>query len=303
MRIIQTIIQKLACIVVLAGGAAVAIFSLSGLYDVVIAQLPEPNPTLRVAIGCVAIALTAFALLPLGIWRRKSHQLSFTDSNGSITIQLDSIAATLNKTVSKISIVKKAHIRLEPVKAGDKADVFADVSIVKPADAGARETAEQLRVYIADLARGVIGADEVGKITVNIPNIDTEGVAPANTLDSLTMAATTAPAAKAVFEPEPEPEPVDEEPEFELPAPAPEEFAPYEDSVEAAEEEEKSLTGQAEADSEPELPVAWDAVEALPDESPAEEEIEAEELTHDDTSFDSLPEEKSDDEDRPGIGM
>jgi hypothetical protein len=303
MRIIQTIIQKLACIVVLAGGAALAIFSVSGLYGVVIAQLPEPNPTLRVAIGCVAIALAVLALLPLGGRRRKAQQLSFAGPNGPNTVHLDSAAATLNKRLSKVSIVKKVHIRLEPVKAGDKANVFADVSIVKPADAGARETADQLNIYIADLARSVIGADEVAQVSVNILNIDTEGAAPPTTLEALAKVSATAPAAQAIVKPEPAF--VEDEPEFAVSESVPEELVTYEESVEAAEEEEKSLTGQAEEDSEPELAVAWDAAEALPEAPPAEDQPEPDDVSLDDTSFDSLAIEEStaeDDEERPTSG-
>jgi len=292
MRIIQTIIQKLACVVVLAGGVALAIFSLSELYSLVISQLPGPNQFLRMGIGIVAFGLAFIALVPFGGRRRKSNQLSFVGPHGPITIQLDSIAASLNKTVSKLSIIKKAHLRLEPVKSREKANVVADVSIAKPADAGARETAEQLEVYIKDLARSVIGADEVGEVTVNVLNITTEGAAPADTLATLTKASATAPAAQAIVEPEPVV--VEEEPDFDVSESVPEDLVTYEESMQAAEEEQKSLTGENDAESE--LPVAWDTV---PEEMPAEDEGQPEESDADDTSFDSLAGKQALDEDDP----
>lgn len=306
MRIIQIIIQKLACIVVLAGGAALAVFSVSGLYQVVIAQLPEPNPTLRVAIGCLAIALAVLALVPLSGRRRKARELRFEDESGTVTIQLDPIAASLNKTFNKVPVVKKGTVHLTPRKSADKTDVHADVHLLNPADASVRETTTQLKVYLGELARSVVGAEEIGNVSVNIINSETAELPAPTSVLSPSKAAAVAPAAQAIAELEPAI--VEDEPEFAVAESVPEELVTYEESVQAAEEEEESLTGQADEETEPELAVAWDAADALPEESPVEDEPKFGELDAEgqtDTAFDSLVTDEhatGTDEERPASG-
>lgn len=302
MRILQTIIQKLACVAVLAGGAALAIFSVSGLYQTVVVQLPGPNPMLRIAIGVAAAVLAVFALLPLGGGRRRSRELRFNDGNGPVTIQLDPIATSLNKTFNKVPVVKKGTVRLTPTKAADKANVHADVHLLNPADASVRETSIQLKNYLDELARSVIGAEEVGEVAVNIVNTET-AEQPASKLKSAAPVAEIAtPVARSI----PEPEPIMEEPMVvEDDKPVSEELLTYEESMHAAEEEERSLTG--EADEEPELPVAWEPEETETEESTVVRE-EGEASSDGDTSFDALAIEEStqdeeDDENRPASGV
>ncbi len=299
MRILQTIIQKLACIALLAGGAAIAVFSLSGLYQTIVAQLPQPNPMLRIAIGCVAAALAIFALLPLGNRRRRSRELRFNDDTGPVTIQLDPIATTLNKTFTKIPVVKKGTVHLTPTKAADKANVHADVHLLNPADASVRETSTQLKTYLDELARRVIGAEEIGEVSVNIVN--TESAAqPAAEMQSPPVAAEiAAPARQSVHEPMTADEALVPEP---APRPDSEDLVTYEESVKAAEEEEQSLTGHV--DDEPELAVAWDADDALPKAESEPIELDSEPSSDEDTSFDSLADQESpaEDNEKPASG-
>ncbi|GMV93907.1 MAG: hypothetical protein AMXMBFR82_36850 [Candidatus Hydrogenedentota bacterium] len=302
MRILQTIIQKLACVAVLAGGAALAIFSVSGLYQTVVVQLPGPNPMLRIAIGVAAAVLAVFALLPLGGGRRRSRELRFNAGNGPVTIQLDPLASSLNKTFNKVPVVKKGTVRLTPTKAADKANVHADVHLLNPADASVRETSIQLKTYLDELARSVIGAEEVGEVAVNIVNTET-AEQPASTLkSSAPIAEVATPVARTI----PEPEPIVEEPMVvEDEAPVSEDLVTYEESVQAAEEEERSLTGEAE--DEPELPVAWETEEPDTEDTAIVLE-EGEESSDEDTSFDALAIEEStkdeeDDENRPASGV
>lgn len=317
MRILQTIIQKLACIAVLAGGAALAIFSVSGLYEAVITQLPEPRPLLRIAIGCVAAALAIFALLPLGGGRRRSRELRFNDDTGPVTIQLDPIAASLNKAFNTVAVVKKGTVRLVPNKTADKANIQADVQLLNPADTSVRETSIQLKTYLDELARRVIGAEEVGTVSVNIVNTES-AVQPSSTIGKAPVQVEVAtPEPYAV--PEPEPLTVDEDlrsPESETPIS--EDLITYEESLQAVEEEERSLTGQSGDEPEPEMSVPWDAEDTSPEPvqvddepdsetSPLEDRAEpySEAPERDDTSFDSLADEQlttEEDEERPSSG-
>ena len=296
MRIVQTIIQKLACVAVLAGGVAVLIFPISSLYAQITAQLPGPNMVLRVAVGCVAAALALFALVPLGGGRRKSNQIKFD----GLTIQLDSVAATLNKAVGKLSIIKKATVHVQPNKAANKALVVADVSIIKPADTGAKETGDQLRVYIDETARRILGADEIENVDVNIVGIDINKTAapvewkePEPAPAPAPARAAAAPAAEGLVMSQAAAEP----------APS-SNLVTYEESMRAVEDEEESLTGPSKEEEEMPLPVAWDqepesheTAQAGEDpEAPLDDESEIEIVDENNTSFAELA------DDEPGGG-
>ncbi|MCC6696582.1 MAG: hypothetical protein IT365_13205 [Candidatus Hydrogenedentes bacterium] len=247
MRIVQTIIQKLACVAVLAGGVAVLFFSANDLYRMLTVDLPGSNEYVRLAVACGVAALALFALIPLGGGRRKSNQIKFD----GLTIQLDSVAATLNKTVGKLPIIKKATVHVHPNKAANKALVVADVSIIKPADTGARETGDQLRVYIDETARRVLGADEIENVEVNIVGIDVDKTAAPVDWKEPTPAPTPARAIAAAAEGLVMSQAAAE------PAPS-SDLVTYEESISAVEDEEESLTGPAQEEEEKPLPVAWD---------------------------------------------
>jgi hypothetical protein len=317
MRILQTIIQKLACIAVLAGGAALAIFSVSGLYEAIVTQLPEPRPLLRIAIGCVAAALGIFALLPLGGGRRRSRELRFEGDSGAVTAQLDSIAASLNKTFNALPVVKKGTIRLTPTKAADKANVHADVQILIPAGSSLRETSTQLQVYLKELACSRIGGEEIENVSVNVTKAETGDQPSVDMKASPAQVEVATPEPYAV--PEPEPLTIEEDlPSPESETPISEDLVTYEESLQAVEEEERSLTGQSGDEPEPEMSVPWDAEDISPEPVPVDDEPDsetspledqAEPYTEspvgDDTSFDSLADEQlatEEDEERPSSG-
>lgn len=302
MQILQTIIQKLACVIVLAAGAALILFSLSGLYEAIIAQIPEPNQLLRMTVGVVAIVLAAFALAPMGLFRSKSRELRFEGDSGSVTAQLDSIAASLNKTFNALPVVKKGTIRLTPTKAADKANVHADVQILIPAGSSLRETSTQLQVYLKELACSRIGGEEIECVSVNVTKAET-GEQPVDMKSA--PAEVVAPAAAAAAEPIV----VDEEP---LPvyetSPASEELVSYDDSAQAAEEEERSLTGELDDEPEPELAVPWNSDDDATSSESIEDDSIGDEPNSEDTSFDAVAIEEStaddsEDEDRPASGV
>ena len=251
MRIVQTIIQKLACVAVLAGGVAVLVFPISSLYAQITAQLPGPNLYLRVAIGCAAAALALFALIPLGVASKKSRQLTFDEG----PIELDTVAAYLSKKVGKLPVIKKVTMHVDPNKAAKKALVVADVSIIKPADTGARETQQQLRVYIDELARDFLGANEIEDVKVRIVGIDGEKTTapiewkePEPAASPTRATAVTAPVAEGLVLSQAAAQP----------APS-SELVTYEESMQAVEDEEEALTGPGDEDQEEEpLPVAWE---------------------------------------------
>jgi len=67
--------------------------------------------------------------------------ISFSGSHGEVTIQLDSVEATLARVVSKMPFVKKIWVRVIPSEDNHRAHVSADVWIYKNAEStsGARD--------------------------------------------------------------------------------------------------------------------------------------------------------------------
>lgn len=231
MHIVQRIFLYAVSALLIAAGAALVFYPISELYQIAIAQVPR-NWLLRVAIGFSAAAVGVFTVLPFGLIGRRGKKIAFPGTHGTVVIQLGSFEASLRKTISKLPVVKKIDVTVAPTDNDRKVGIHARVTLVKPVETGARETADRLREYIDKAARRILGANEVTTVDVEVVHIIVDSTQTAESLEAVfaeseaalaaapvaavaASAATdyteAAPVTRSAFAPEPEPETMKDE--------------------------------------------------------------------------------------------
>ncbi|GMU94008.1 MAG: hypothetical protein AMXMBFR4_30660 [Candidatus Hydrogenedentota bacterium] len=271
MHIVQRIFLYAVSALLIVAGAALVVYPISELYQVAIAQVPR-NWLLRVAIGFSAAAVGVFTVLPFGWIGRRGKKIAFPGAHGTVVIQLGSFEASLRKTISKLPVVKKINVTVAPTDNDRKVGIHARVTLVKPIETGARETADRLREYIDKAARRILGADEVTTVDVEVVNIIVDSTQTAESLEAVfaereaalaaapvaAAAASTAiedteavPVTQAAFAPEPEPETMKDESS---------ELLTYDEAqrLHSDTEAEQGAEQEAEQEAQPALS-AWDA--------------------------------------------
>jgi len=298
MRILQIIVAKLLSLGVLTlGVAAVAAwFERDYLHMAKALFLSEVWIPWGAVFGAAAAVAGLLALLPLKRPRR-NNTITFPGSHGNVTLQLDSVEATLSRVVGKLPEVKKINVRVTPSEDNRRAQVTADVWMYKTSGpAGARELANRISDYLADTAVNILGVEDVTNVNLNVRGVIVDPskttpetvphFAPAVTAVAAPVAAVAAAeAAEATEAPTPSGE-VEAEPGANAGAvePAAEEAAPaYHESQCAcgcggcaSDEEEFEVTGETAAPAaEPEVNISFDGV-AEPEDNDAPQSDEQE---------------------------
>lgn len=274
MRILQIIVAKLLSLGILALGVAavVAWFDRDYLHMAKSVFLAEVWVPWGAAFGAAAAVAGLLALLPLKRPRR-NNTITFPGSHGNVTLQLDSVEATLSRVVGKLPEVKKINVRVTPSEDNRRAQVTADVWMYKTSGpAGARELANRISDYLADTAVNILGVEDITNINLNVRGVivDPSKTTP-ETVPHVAYGAAAAPAAATVAAavpdavvPEAQPDTAAEvEPEVPAAAAADEDASPCgcgctgcEGAVEGAPAE-----GLVEADvplSEPDVTISFD---------------------------------------------
>lgn len=125
-----------------------------------------------VAVGAGCVLLGLIGLLPLTRRKKGKKTISFAGTHGDVTIELDSVEATLNRMVNKLEEVQKVWVRVTPSEDNRRAYVKADAVIVKRS-AGESTSAITQRVvdYLNDTAVNILGVEDVTKVDLNVRKI------------------------------------------------------------------------------------------------------------------------------------
>ncbi len=178
MRMLQTLVYKLLSFLVLLLGLLLLaelwtdVFPL--IFDRTVTTFQEWSPWLQklvwVAGGILLVLVGIVGLLP-PLRRRRGRQISFAGPHGDVSIQLDSVEATLNRVVSKMPEVNKIHARVVPVDENRKVEIAADVVLNKLPAVGAREIARRVSNQLRNTAVHILGVDEVTSIKLDVSRI------------------------------------------------------------------------------------------------------------------------------------
>ena len=178
MRVLQiAIVKLLSLLTMLSGGALVAVW-----FSATVRALIEPYTVLEDSIwlgtrlgailGGLIFLVGFLGLLPLMKPKRIKSTISFSGSHGEVTIQLDSVEATLARVVSKMPFVKKIWVRVIPSEDNHRAHVSADVWIYKNAEStSAREITNAIMEHLMDTAVNILGVEEITAVDVNVRGI------------------------------------------------------------------------------------------------------------------------------------
>jgi len=214
MRTIQVVLQKVLSAWVLAIGVVLIGFRKSDIMEwgwayAIVRGLD--GRYIHIAIGAALTLIGLLALLPLMRLRRKDKVIRFPGTHGEVVIQLDSVEASLNRVIGKVSGVKKISVNVVPTEDASKVRIAANVWLYKDAGSSARGLADRISESIGTTAANILGLEEVAVVDLNVRGI---------VLDSDQMR-TPAPQAPA-----PSVEPVQAEPE--RPEPASDSLVTYE---------------------------------------------------------------------------
>lgn len=152
--------------------------------------------------GALLVVGGVLGLLPLARNKRRKT-ITFSGAHGEVTLQLDSVEATIMRVVGKMPEVKKIWIKVTPSDDNHRARVYAEVLMYKGVEgAGARELANRIEDRLHDTAVNLLGSDVVTSVSLNIRGIVLN--LPRKALEGRQAAPPASPAA--------EPEPVKTEP-------------------------------------------------------------------------------------------
>lgn len=178
MRVLQiTIVKILSLLTMLAGAILVAVTSsatVRGWLEPYV--IPEGSiwlgSWLGTLLGGLVFLVGLLGLLPVVKPKRLKKTISFAGSHGEVTIQLDSVEATLARMVSRMPVVKKIWVRIIPSEDNHRARVAADVWVYKNADrTSAREITNSIMEHLMDTAVNILGVEEITAVDVNVRGI------------------------------------------------------------------------------------------------------------------------------------
>lgn len=182
MKLFQRIVLVLLAVAALGAGIALIALPFSEQAMGIVVSYFE-NSFWRMGAGIVLAAFALFALLPFG-GMRPPTQIVVPSPNGNIVIHLAPVEVSMTRTLGKLPIIKKAHLRVMPTDENRKVRIAAQVALKKPAGASAVETTERLREYIDKLGRRILGATEVTTVELVVTNLLVD---PTQTAESLNV--------------------------------------------------------------------------------------------------------------------
>ncbi len=179
MKYLQITLQKLISLAVIAVGVALFWLPLGEVYQRVLIYVPHfSNDYLQMAIrygaGGVIVIAGLLALLPVFRGRRHLNVISFPGAHGPVMIQLDSVEASLNRTLRNRPEVKKISMRVEPVNDNRQVRIQANVHCYTTS-AGIRETTARISEAIRRTAVNLLGVEEVTTVELKVMGIFADG--------------------------------------------------------------------------------------------------------------------------------
>ncbi len=182
MRLIQRIMQRVACAGALLGGLILALAWLPG-FSALASQIGNFYGdaenwrvlSMQVITGILLAAVGGLALWPLDGWGRRRRRLVFPCAHGEVSIQLRSIEDTLTREVGALPEVRKIHVQVLPSVDPRKVAIRADVVLRKGLGSSAPELADSVNKSLEDLAKNIFGVEEVTYVKLRVDDIVLEG--------------------------------------------------------------------------------------------------------------------------------
>ncbi len=174
MKYLQIVVVKfLSLAAVVCGIVLIGIWFHAGSLSRVIAFLQQSERWMLYGYvpGALLVVCGVLGLLPLARHKRRKT-ISFSGVHGEVTLQLDSVEATIMRVVGKMPEVKKIWIKVTPSDDNHRARVYAEVLMYKGVEgAGARELANRIEDRLHDTAVNLLGSDVVTSVSLNIRGI------------------------------------------------------------------------------------------------------------------------------------
>ena len=181
MKIVQTLVVKLLCLLVLVGGALMVWMWIDAAKYTEIADLIKTRiwAPWGFVVGFGSILVGFFGLLHIPREKKSRNIISYPGTHGSVTIQLDSVESTLSRVLSKLPEVRKISVKVSPTEDNHRARVSADVLVYKGANTvSAREVTNRIGNYLHDAATNILGVEEVTDVNLNIRGILVDAAKP-----------------------------------------------------------------------------------------------------------------------------
>ena len=166
MRYLQIFIQKVTSLAVIAAGVLLVMVPLHQIFEFIgtmVDRVPYFGPlhmVLRIAGGVVLCLIGLVALLPLLGGRRK-RTIAFEDTRGAISIELESVENALDRAALHMPEVKRVTSRVLQAD-GERVRISAKVLVYN--NVGAREAGRAVRTRLAEVAKKVLGVEDVSAV-------------------------------------------------------------------------------------------------------------------------------------------
>jgi len=170
MRLIQAILWRTICIVLLLLGIGAFHGGLAEYHETLVGRLAE-SPLLRWTIASGLIIIGVIGLIP---WRRRARdrrKIAFKGAHGNVSIQLDSVEQTLNRAARKITEAKRINAKITPSDNARNVHIQADVTLRKPAHVSAREVEARVSQFIVEQTKRILGEETAVTADLNIVDI------------------------------------------------------------------------------------------------------------------------------------
>lgn len=234
MRIMQFVVLRLTCLVCLAVGVAVTLFSLTDLYDLGVRYLPDSTP-LRVALGVIAILACVVGLFPWPRRSRSQRAITYAGPHGRVTVQLDFVEKALRRAAGKLRSVKRINVHVIPADDALKVHIKADIVLRVAAGTTVQQTHRRVTEFIDQTSKRILGRDVVVSVDLNVCGI---------VIDDLPDVESFVVPASANEESETEPEDGSDWGESQAEEPAPDEEPAEEEADEEEDENEDEDNGR-----------------------------------------------------------
>ena len=173
MRILQLITLKLLSAAVLALGITLLFVPSHQIYQAMSSYVVSgPAHVFRLIFGVIVFAIGVWGLIPLPKARRRAAKaISFPDSQGNTTIMLSAIEDSLSRIVTARPDVKRARILVEPADENRRVRLDARLVLRKGPGTSARDVVGQIKDYIADQGRQILGPGEIVGVDLTVEDV------------------------------------------------------------------------------------------------------------------------------------
>ena len=172
MKFLQMAIFRLNCLALIVAGIAAFKYDYTWLHNEIL-RIPDSTP-LRMGLGALIVILGLIGLVPWPKGKNRKQKLVFKGTNGNVTIVLSSVEQALNKSVKKMSEVKRVSVKILPSNTDRNIQIKTDITLLKPPHVSAREVEAHVSNFITDQVKRILGPETAVAVDMNIVDIIVE---------------------------------------------------------------------------------------------------------------------------------